>query len=326
MIADSLKGNPAHVLADESIGPMPLWVRLAACVIQCQSRGRYRSANWLASHKAAAPFWGRLSPRLGGVLFRCDLRDHIMREACLTGCYEPQETALLAQMLRPGMTFVDVGANWGYFSLVASPLVGPTGRVVSVEADPRACQALRANIARNGFDFATVLELAASDRPGTLRLQEYAEGSNDSGNYGLTSTTTTQPDGRRFDVPARPLDDALEDAGIDRIDVLKMDIEGAEAPALRGLDRRLRTGRIRQILLEVHPHHLRDQGSSVEEVVGSLRRHGYALWAIDHSPATSRRVAAGRLDPRSALTPLTDSTDLGSWPHLLCSLTPSSPE
>src|SRR5207344_48109 len=109
--------------------------------------------------------------------------------------------------------------------------------------------------------------------------------------------------GRRFDVPARPLDAALDDAGIDCVDVLKMDIEGAEAAALRGLERRLGSGRIPQIVLEVHPHHLRDQGSSVIEVVTALRRHGYELWTIDHSPSTSRRVAAGRLDPRSTLTP-----------------------
>ena len=49
----------------------------------------------------------------GACCFQCDLRDGIMREVCLTGRYEPQETALLQQILQPGMTFVDVGANWG---------------------------------------------------------------------------------------------------------------------------------------------------------------------------------------------------------------------
>jgi len=99
--------------------PMPLWVRVAAHLIQHQPRGRYRTANWLG-HRSVDPFWGRLPEDLGRLFFQCDLRDHIMREVCFTGCYEPQETALLKLLLRPGMTVVDVGANWGYFSLAAA--------------------------------------------------------------------------------------------------------------------------------------------------------------------------------------------------------------
>jgi FkbM family methyltransferase len=181
---------------------------------------------------------------------------------------------------------------------------------------------LRANLTRNGLgDMAQVLEMAASDRRRVLRLREYAAGGNVSGNYGLTSTTTVLEAGQQFDVPARALDAALDEAGINRVDVLKMDIEGAEAPALAGLERRLHEGRVRRILLELHPQHLRDQGSSVDEVVDRLRGHSYHLWTIDHSPSTSRRVGTGWMDPRAALQPLTDTTNLGPWPHLLCSLT-----
>ena len=147
------KPNHFEVVDDAIAEPnaMPLWVRIVSTLIQHQPRGRYLAANWFG-RRAVEPFWGRLPHDLGGLLFRCDLRDHIMREVCFTGGYEPQETALLKMMLRPGMTFVDVGANWGYFSLAAAHLVGLAGRVVSVEADPRACRTLRANFARNGLD------------------------------------------------------------------------------------------------------------------------------------------------------------------------------
>ena len=310
-----------HPREERRAGPMPLWVRVAAAIIRHQPRGRYVTTH-LLSRWPAAPFWARLPDDLGGLYFRCNLRDHIMREVCFTGRYEPQETALLTHLLRDGMTFVDVGANWGYFSLVGSHLVGPSGRVVSVEADPRARAALRSNIERNGLTTIDLLEVAASDRHGTLRLQEYAEGASDSGNYGLTSTTTIIEGGRRFEVAARPLDDALDEAGVDRVDVLKMDIEGGEALALRGLERRLSAGHISQIVLEVHPWHLQDRGSSVDEVVNALRGHGYEIWTIDHAPSTARRVAAGRLDARATLAPLTGTADLGIWPHLLCSLAP----
>ena len=318
MITSPVQSDLVGAAAADIARPMPLWVRVAAHLIQHQPRGRYRTANWLG-RRAINPFWGRLPNDLGRLFFRCDLRDHIMREVCFTGRYEPQETALLKLLVRPGMTLVDVGANWGYFSLAAAHLVGSSGRVVSVEADPRACRTLRDNVARNGLEpVVRVLEMAASDRRGALRLQEYAPGASVSGNYGLTSTTTVVDGGRQFEVPARPLDEAMDESDIDRIDVLKMDIEGAEAAALRGLDRRLSDDRIGVIVLEVHPQHLLDQGSSVDDVVGLLRRYGYHLWTIDHSPSTSRRIGAGKMDVRGALAPLTDTTNLGSWPHVLC--------
>jgi FkbM family methyltransferase len=272
--------------------------------------------NWIA-RGGGDPFWAYLPADLGSLQFRCDLSDRLMREVCLTGRYEPQETALLQSALGPGTTFVDVGANWGYFTLVAAHLVGPNGRVLSVEADPRACRALRDNIERNGLAYVSVVELAASDAPGTLHLQEYERSASASGNYGVTRSTTNVRGGRRFEIPARPLDDVLDERGIDRVDLLKMDIEGGEGRALAGLRRTLSARRVGQVLLELHPAHLRDQGTSAEEVMRTLRGHGYRAWKIDHSPAAYRRAAARRMDASSVLAPLADGDDLGSWPHLL---------
>ena len=187
------------------------------------------------------------------------------------------------------MTLVDVGANWGYFSLAAAHLVGSSGRVVSVEVDPRACRTLRANVARNGLDaVVNVLEMAASDRRSALHLREYAPGASASGNYGLTSTTTVVDGGRQFEVPARQLDEALDESGIDLVDVLKMDIEGAEAPALRGLERRLSDGRIGVIVLEVHPQHLLDQAAP-----SMMSSAGCDFTAITSGPSIIRRRPPG---------------------------------
>jgi FkbM family methyltransferase len=249
--------------------------------------------------------------------FSCDLRDRMMREVCLTGRYEPQETALLQRLLCPGMVFVDVGANWGYFTLAGAHMVGPTGRVIALEVDPRACQALRGNLARNGLDFVRVFEVAASDAPGIVQMQEYEAEADEAGNFGLTRTTTVVKDGRRFEVSARTLDEVLDEASVAHVDLLKMDIEGAEGRALVGLGRALRSRRVTHILLEVHPQHLVDQGDSAEQVISDLRAHGYRPWKIDHSPSVYRRFAAGETDVTSALTPLADGDDLGPWPHLL---------
>jgi hypothetical protein len=96
-----------------------------------------------------------------------------------------------------------------------------------------------------------------------------------------------------------------------------MDIEGAEARALAGMAARLKASRIDRLLVELHPVHLRDQGSSADAVIGLLQSCGYQLWAIDHSAAAYRRAATMRR-LEGLLTPVSSVDELGPWPHLLC--------
>jgi FkbM family methyltransferase len=304
-------------VAETLLPQPPAWVRAASRVIRSLPAGRYRAMNWVG-RRPTPRFWAAMPPELGGLRYRCDLRDLLMREACLTGRYEPQETALFQRALAPGQTFVDVGANWGYFTLLASALVGEAGRVVAIEADPRACRTLAANIAHNALRRTTLVAAAASDVEGSLTLGTYGAGSDDSSNFGVTSTTTVAGDGRSFSVPARPLDGVLDEAGVDRVHLLKMDIEGAERRAFSGLERRLRAALIDRIVLELHPAHLVDQGSSAGEVVHMLRVHGFQLWTIEHSPDAHRRASSSTIE--SLLSPLPDTVGAppGSWPHLLC--------
>ena len=95
-----------------SISAIPRWVSLASRVIRNLPAGRYRLTNWLCRNRIA-PFWARMNNTLGGHFFSCDVRDTIAREVCFSGRYEPQETALVQRLLQPGMSFLDVGANWG---------------------------------------------------------------------------------------------------------------------------------------------------------------------------------------------------------------------
>src|ERR1700687_5286726 len=88
-------------------------------------------------HGPSEGLWIRLNPRTG--------------QSVQQGIGEPQVQNALAEYLRPGMTFYDLGANIGFFSLMAARLVGPQGRVVSFEADPEVADRLRENLARNQF-------------------------------------------------------------------------------------------------------------------------------------------------------------------------------
>ena len=118
----------------------PRWIRALGSVVRRLPRGRYQVVASLRS--SAAPFVSTLGRDLGAARFLCDLSDLISREVCLTGCYEPPVTRLLQRRLNRGGSMVDVGANWGYFSLLAAAAVGREGRVISLEPDPRQFAAL----------------------------------------------------------------------------------------------------------------------------------------------------------------------------------------
>src|SRR5262249_47379079 len=105
------------------VRPSPFWVSFSSSAIRAMPFGRYRLANALARF-SSKPFLARLPQDLGGASFVCDLQDSIAREVCFTGRYEPQETHIARMLLQGGMTVVDVGANWGYFTLVCAHLVG----------------------------------------------------------------------------------------------------------------------------------------------------------------------------------------------------------
>jgi methyltransferase, FkbM family len=299
------------------ISNAPAWVPTAAAFIRHLPAGRYRLMNWLSSRRPSQPFRMRMATELGGLSFLCDLRDAIAREVCFTGRYEPQDTALIQSLLASGMTFVDVGANWGYYTLLAAHLVGPLGRVVSFEPDPRLFPVLSENVSYNRLEQVTALQVAAADEAGLLILSGYEE---DCENRGLSRLVEQEAgtNGRTFRVQARPIDAMLDELDVETVDLLKMDIEGAEELALRGMLKGLERHRFRRIVLELHPSILAERGRTAQDVMSLLTDAGYCGWHLDFSPAANRRAAYARaLNLREFLKPLKDVNTLDAWPHLL---------
>ena len=293
--------------------PAPPWVRAAGAVIRRLPAGRYRLAGCVA-RRAGRPFVATAGREVGGFLFACDLRDSTSREVCLTGRYEPQETAVVLAILSPGGTFVDVGANWGYFTLTAAHLVGPAGRVVGFEPDPRLFATLAANVARNGYSHVTVVQAAVAEKTGTVTLNGFDPAG---GNFGV-STMAGGTGGQPFEVATVGLDAALDAAGVGTVDLVKIDIEGAEGLALTGMQAGIRSGRYRRLLIELHPTLLPRFGATAEGVVAVALSAGYQCWEVAHDPASTRRTAyARRVDPRALLTPWDAGRPLAAWPHVL---------
>lgn len=293
----------------------PIWVNLLSTVLRAMPAGRYRLMNQLC-RRSNALFIKRMPDSLGGYLFTCDLRDAISREVCFTGGYEPQETALVRAIMKPGMCFVDVGANWGYFTLLAAHLVGPRGRVLSLEPDPRLFAKLEENLRRNRIDQVTALPIAAADEAGNLLLGGYDE---HSGNFGLSSLVHggLNPS-QSFRVASDAIDRILDRHQLDSVDLMKIDIEGAEALALIGLKQSLASGRIKRLLLELHPAQLREMGSSTQAVMQLLLQSDYSPVTIDHSPHTTRDLAYHQINNlEQILTPVDPSAPIDAWPHQL---------
>lgn len=171
-----------------------------------------------------------------------------------------QETAwLLRRLLHPGMTFVDGGAHFGYFTLLGASLVGETGRVVAVEADPRNGAVLRANLALNRLRNVEVVVAALADRRRTLHLQKASE----SAWHGLYAVRG--PVQSIVEVPGVPLDDLLS-----RADVIKFDLQGAEPIVLRGMERLLRQPGL-NIIMEFWPEGLERAGVPPQRFLDELR-------------------------------------------------------
>jgi FkbM family methyltransferase len=142
-----------------------------------------------------------------------------------TNQYEPHVTAFLKQHLQEGMTFVDIGANVGYFILTAATKVGKSGKIIAVECNPRNCELIYMSLHRNGLDRATVYPFALGD---TQKLMSFSWGFSN----GFV-TELAKDDEDAFIVPAVRLDSLLQNET--RVDVIKMDIEGSEAKAWQGM-------------------------------------------------------------------------------------------
>ena len=182
----------------------------------------------------ARDLWLRLNPRTGSNYFE--------------GGGEAEVQAALVQYLRPGMTFYDIGANIGFFSLLAARLVGKEGRVIAFEADPQAAERLRENVAQNDFSSSVTVEEKAVWKE-TTTISFVRADPNSSPDRGLGHVDLSPTAGNALPVRAVSLDDFVSNAPAP--DFLKCDVEGAEVEVFFGA-RRLLSQKQPGILCELH--------------------------------------------------------------------------
>jgi FkbM family methyltransferase len=193
-----------------------------------------------------------------------------------TGNYEPEVTATIRSLLEPGSSFIDVGANIGWYSLLAASIVGSTGQVMAVEANPQNCDLLERSAKHNGYDQIVVIPFAASDSLGVVALRTDSTNGAIVPLDGISQSMTCS-----YVTPARPLDDIVSEAKLSRLDVMKIDVEGAEPQVLRGAAKSI--GRFRPtIVSEFFPLGL-GQPPEYEGAIAHLRHLrelGYELSVV----------------------------------------------
>jgi len=196
---------------------------------------------------------------------------------------------VLRSLLQRGDTFIDVGANTGVISLVASRWVGPTGRIYSFEPSSREHANLLANVMQNAARNVTPVRAAVTSACGSATLR-VAPSSHAGLNTIGGAFAYTGVDAERLEsVETVTLDAFAERHSIDRLAVIKLDVEGAEAAVLQG-SRRLLEDQRPAIITEVMGRSLVANGTTVESLESLLRDSGYQLFVVNDSTATLESV------------------------------------
>ena len=201
----------------------------------------------------------------------------------LKGSYERYTRKLFKQVIKPGMVVLDIGANIGYFTLLAAPRVGPQGKVYAFEPDPRNYQFLLHNIKVNKCRTNVVpIPKAVAHQAGVLPF--FLSG----GDPSVSSLWRKKGAGSILEVECTTLDEIL---GNQPVHVIKMDIEGGEVHALKGMEQTLFNTDEVIMFVECCPSYLSDVGSSVDILLGQLEGFGFRVQVIDETERCLRPVS-----------------------------------
>lgn len=204
----------------------------------------------------------------------------------MKGVYSHNDIFLYEKILQPGGSFLDIGANLGWYSLFASKIVGPKGRVFAFEPEQNNFQLLQHNCEANNLANVTALNFGLSDRE---RIAELYMSKTNFGDYSLgrpmDQTTGIQ------EVSLKRLDSVLSLEDFQRVQLIKIDVQGAEPQALEG-GRALLQKHQPFIIIEFSPHHLYQCGNSPFDLFSFIERYNYlpALIDDDKGPAIGQML------------------------------------
>lgn len=199
--------------------------------------------------------------------------------SCISGVYEYPIQKLLKKLLKSGTVFYDVGANVGFFTLLAARLVGQKGEVFAFEPYGPVTEILRENIGINSLNNVTVVPKGVGSNTGVL---EFIPQGSTMGHFALNAGSLPKQfnsDSPSIPVPVVSLDDFVQD--IPAPDVIKIDVEGAELDVLRGAERLLSSGNKPVVIVELQTSEIANAARVIFE------KHGYAFYNINCDPIST---------------------------------------
>jgi len=215
-----------------------------------------------------------------GFKIHVQLPDHIQKNIWLTGRWEPVITECIRRLLAPGDTFVDVGANIGYYSLLAARIVGQTGRVYAIEGSPTICTMLRRNIELNHATNVEVIHAIAASHDGE---QEFWLAPKTELGHSTTVETLARASGMSSEgrIRCATIASLVATARLLNARLIKIDVEGAERAVLEPICERLPQFSARTAwAVELSPLHSPGGQSDVDWVFDAFCRHGYAAFVM----------------------------------------------
>ncbi len=228
--------------------------------------------------------------QMKGVTLCLNKQDAIVSGALALGCYESALIDYFATLLRPGINMVDIGANIGLYSIISAKAVGPQGSIVAIEPSAENCSFIHKSLEVNEFSNVTVYQKALSDQNGELTL--FLCGSNNADHRIYDAKDGSTSAGRKgVIVETVRLDDLLGPALRSKIDLIKLDIQGAEGIALAGMKETLSSDRDLTMVMEFWPWGLIKAGSNPLKVLEQLREFGFSIHEFDSQAGTTVEVS-----------------------------------
>jgi len=211
---------------------------------------------------------------VNGRVFRGHTRDVLQLYVYVFRVWEPNLTAFIEARLSEGDVFVDVGANVGWFSLLAAQLVGPQGRVVAIEPSPLIARELKRNLEANHFDNIRIVNAAAYSRRGGVRIVHGPQES-------LVTTRVVQGG----DTPCDTLQELVGAEDLSKVRIVKIDVEGAECDVIEGFTPALSDiPPNAEVVVEIAPERVEDP-RRLKMLFASFDKAGYSPYILPNNYA-----------------------------------------
>lgn len=201
-------------------------------------------------------------------------KDPVVSGALALNVYEPEQTSFFLAACEPGSVFLDIGANSGYYTALFLSHAGPGGRAIALEPDPECFELLQRTVQANGGTNTTCLQVAASDVRGTARLYRNGQNRGDNRLYWHDMATSA------CEVRVNKVDSVLAQLQIPEVNLIKMDVQGFEAVALRGMQDTLDRSARLIILSEFWPSGIQQTGENPVSMLRSLADKGFQTYHL----------------------------------------------